>query len=64
MKTAIKTKNEIDKELVEKAFETDTYLKRMWEGEYVDGNKLVETALYFLKLGREANDKKKKKENN
>jgi hypothetical protein len=53
MKKAIKTKDEIDKELVEEAFETDTYLKRLWECEYVDGKKLVETALYFLKLGRE-----------
>lgn len=53
MKTTRKTKDEIDRELVVKTFETDAYMKRMWEGEYVDGNKLTETALYFLKLGRD-----------
>lgn len=40
-----------EKEFIEEVMQRDE-LKRMWYGEYVDWNKVLETALYFYKLGK------------
>jgi hypothetical protein len=40
-----------EKEFIEEVMQRDE-LQRMWCGEYVDWGKVLETALYFYKLGK------------
>ena len=40
-----------EKEFIEEVMQRDE-LKRMWYGEYVEWNKVLETALYFYNLGK------------